>query len=189
MGALGAGLLFLLNVAFEVAKFFLLLRLLMEFARVDFFNPIAQSIARITSPALKPFRFIPHIGNLNMACFTIYLGLHVLQLFLNASLVNSAATPSFFTLLTIGLASSIHDILVFWMVVVIIRVILSWLPILAMHPIASVIIRLASPVLRPAARIVPNLGGIDISPIVALVALQFLDIVIVGTLINSSVLP
>lgn len=185
MGAsLGAGIIFLVDILFEIAKFFMVVRLLMEFARVDFFNPFAHGIARITSPIIKPFSFIPHIGHFNLACFLIYIFFHTGQLALKF-LVLQSKIPAFVGLFIMGTANAIHGIIVLWMIIIFIRVILSWIPFLGTHPLVFVIARMANPVLHPFARLLPNTGGIDFSPILALVALKFFDIVVAGGLSST----
>jgi YggT family protein len=58
----------------------------------------------------------------------------------------------------------------------IVYAVLSWVQ--TRSPISDVIARLCEPVLRPIRRVLPRLGGIDLSPLVALVALQVAMIVL-----------
>ena len=73
---------------------------------------------------------------------------------------------------------------------VIVTAILSWLVAFdvlnlrnpAMYRIVKTLDQLTEPLLRPIRRIMPNLGGIDISPIILLLLLQALRIVVDGFL-------
>ncbi len=182
MGAsLGAGLVFLLDIIFEIAKLLMLIRLLMELSRIDFFNPFAQSIAKLTSPVLKPFRMVPYVGHFNTACFLIYWLLCTAQIAFKYLLVQNAM-PAAAGLLLLGAAEAIHGMIILWMIVIFVRVILSWVPFLGSHPMVYLISKLASPVLNPVARLLPPMGGLDFSPILALIALKFVDIVVTGGL-------
>jgi YggT family protein len=58
--------------------------------------------------------------------------------------------------------------------VVLLTVILSWLPIGRRHPLAMMLYRLTEPVLEPIRRALPPMGGLDLSPMILLIALLFL---------------
>lgn len=59
---------------------------------------------------------------------------------------------------------------------VIVYAVLSWVN--ADSPMADVVDRLAAPLLRPWRRLIPLVGGIDLSPLAFLVALQVVAIVL-----------
>ena len=80
-----------------------------------------------------------------------------------------------------------------YMWVFIIDVILSWLVSLNVintsshfvYLIGTALRRLTNPVLQPIRRRMPNLGGIDISPVIAILGLVFLrDVVVLGWLMR-----
>lgn len=56
-----------------------------------------------------------------------------------------------------------------------VRVIMSWLPNLQSSKLAEFVLEVTDPILKPIQKIIPNLGGIDISPIVAFFLLQLLQ--------------
>jgi YggT family protein len=58
--------------------------------------------------------------------------------------------------------------------VVLVTVIMSWLPIGPRNPLAMMLYRLTDPVLEPIRRALPPMGGLDLSPMVLLIALMFL---------------
>ena len=57
-------------------------------------------------------------------------------------------------------------------VVVLAAVILSWIRLSPGNPVSQLVHTLTEPVLAPARRIIPPLGGLDISPMLVLIALQ-----------------
>lgn len=64
---------------------------------------------------------------------------------------------------------------------IIIRVLLSWIPNLDQgNPLVQLLNQITEPILGPARRIIPPIGGLDISPIVVILALQFLERMLVG---------
>jgi YggT family protein len=58
--------------------------------------------------------------------------------------------------------------------VVLLTVVVSWLPIGRRNPLAMTLYRLTEPVLEPIRRALPPMGGLDLSPMVLLIALMFL---------------
>ena len=58
--------------------------------------------------------------------------------------------------------------------VVLAAVIISWLPVDRRNPLALAVFRLTEPALAPIRRALPSMGGLDLSPMVLLLALQLL---------------
>jgi YggT family protein len=66
-------------------------------------------------------------------------------------------------------------------ILVFVRVLLSWIPSLDYgHPVISFIVRVTDPILQPVRRLLPPIGGLDLSPIVAIFLLQ-----LVGQLLHQ----
>jgi len=61
-----------------------------------------------------------------------------------------------------------------YFVLIIARVIISWIASQSHHPLIPLIYQLTEPVLKPISKLIPPLGGIDLSPLFALIALRFL---------------
>ena len=56
----------------------------------------------------------------------------------------------------------------------IIRIILSWLPHNRNHPIIDIIYKITEPILKPFRNMIDPIQGIDISPIIVFILLNFL---------------
>ena len=82
----------------------------------------------------------------------------------------------------LALAQVIHLLLNVYMWIVVIRAIISWVNPDPYNPIVNFLYRATEPVLRYVRKIIPSLGGIDLSPIVVLVAIVFLDQFLVQTI-------
>jgi YggT family protein len=65
-------------------------------------------------------------------------------------------------------------LLLTYFILIIARVIVSWIASHSRHPLIPLIYQLTEPVLRPISRLVPPLGGVDLSPLFALIALRAL---------------
>jgi YggT family protein len=58
--------------------------------------------------------------------------------------------------------------------VVLAAVVLSWVRVDPRHPLAGIVHNLTEPVLAPIRRMLPDVGGLDFSPMIVLLALRFL---------------
>lgn len=80
--------------------------------------------------------------------------------------------------MTTYILQALSWIIQFLIIVIFIRAIISWLPIDRGSQIFVILDRLSEPVIAPLRRIVPRLGRIDITPLVAIILLQILDSVV-----------
>ncbi len=177
MGSPTSAFAFLVETLIHLYLVVILLRVLLEAARADFYNPIVQVLVRLTDPVMQPLsRVLPSMGRVNVsgvvALYVIqFIGLIILML-----LSGRPLDPLVLALLTV--MRLVRMLLVLYMILIIIGVILSWVGQGARHPIVPLIYQLTDPVLAPIRRVLPNLGGLDLSPLVALIGIQFLIILL-----------
>jgi len=151
----------------------ILLRLLLQWVKADFYNPLSQFLVKITNPVLVPARrLIPSIGPLDTASVVVMFVLELLQLVLISQITQSDFGLAF--LLVFALKKLILALIMTYFVLVIARVIISWIANQSRHPIIPLIYQLTDPLLRPITKVLPPMGGFDLSPIIALIALRFL---------------
>ena len=62
------------------------------------------------------------------------------------------------------------------------RVLFSWIQPDPYNPVVRTIVRLSDPILAPLRRIIPPLGMLDITPLVALIALSIIEQIVIGLL-------
>jgi YggT family protein len=60
------------------------------------------------------------------------------------------------------------------------RVLLSWVRVSPYHPAVEFLYRITEPILAPLRRIIPPVGMVDISPIIAMLLLQIIQQVLVA---------
>ena len=149
-----------------------LLRFLLQWVRADFYNPFTQAIVQITNPLVRPAqRFIPASRNVDLPTVAVLVLLEgVLTWFLVLIGGYSSANLAPFPLLILYRLISLA--LWFYSVSILVYVILSWIGPRARHPIATVLADLNEPILRPARRILPNIAGLDLSPLLVLILAQ-----------------
>ncbi|MDX8377412.1 MAG: YggT family protein [Mariprofundales bacterium] len=75
----------------------------------------------------------------------------------------------------ISLAQLLHVVLFFLTIIIFARAVLSWVNPDPYNPIVRFIGQVSEPILTPLQRVVPNMGGVDLSPVIALLALMFID--------------
>ena len=170
------GVLFLIQTLFSMYIMAVVLRMWLQLARADFFNPLSQLIARITNPVLRPLeRVIPSTGRFNVAALVLGILLSIIALYLRVIIlgVNVDILP----LLIISLRYFVGIVLqlIFW--ILIIRAILSWFS-QGGNPLEIVLHQLTEPLLQPIRRFIPAIGGLDLSVLFVLIGIQFLRIVI-----------
>lgn len=165
---------FLVSTLFNLYLMVVLLRFWLQTARADFYNPLSQAVVKATHPVLAPMRrVIPAIGNIDTSVIVLAWLVAVTKIF-TLNLLFAPALPSIVNMLVFALFDVLREgfSLVFW--VLILRAILSWLS-QGQNPIEYVLHQLTEPVLAPIRRILPPLGGLDFSVLVAILALQFMQ--------------
>lgn len=150
-----------------------ILRLLLQWARADFYNPLSQFLVKVTNPLLIPLRrIIPSIGRLDTASVVLAYLLEITGL-----LIISAINSFQFAWSQLALLAATKLLLaVLWLYffLILVMVILSWVGGRFRHPIVPLVFQLTVPVLRPFQKLIPPIGGIDLSPLFAMIAIRFL---------------
>lgn len=172
---------YLIDTIFSVFTALFLLRFFLQWARADFYNPISQAIVRITNPLVLPLRrVIPGLGGLDVASLVAALLIQMVALAVMKYL--AGASPDWLMLLpaaAIALGLFILQGLIF---LIFISVIVSWFRPDPRNPVVSLLYSLTEPVLRPARRIIPPMGGLDLSPMIVLIVLYVLLIFLTADL-------
>lgn len=170
---------FIVNTLAQLYLFVMLLRLWLPWFGADFRNPIAQAILKLTSPVVVPVRrIVPPVGKLDTATVLVafiiqYLTIVILLMIMGHSAGFAAIAIT--TLVNLVLLS-----LRLFTFAIIVRVILSWIAPAGYNPALAIIHTLTDRILRPFQRIIPPLGGLDLSPLFAIVLLMAVTIVVAG---------
>ena len=150
-----------------------MLRLLLQWVRADFYNPLCQFLVKVTNPVLVPLRrLIPSVGKLDTASVVLMLALEIVSVWVLALLSPLNWGPPEIALF--AAISLVAMLLWTYFILVIAMVIFSWIGQGVRHPIVPLIYQLTEPVLRPIRKVIPPIAGIDLSPLFALIIIQFL---------------
>lgn len=172
---------FLIQVLLGSYTLIVLLRFLLQYLRADFYNPASQFVIKVTDPALRPLRrLVPGWGGWDLASLVLAWLVKALELFLVVLLKGLGAhllgallwAPAELLALTINI----------FLISIIIRVIISWLGPGTYHPTLNLISRMTDPLLIPASRLLPPIGGIDLSPMLVILGLVVLEMLLLPPL-------
>ena len=165
---------FLVKTVIDLYVMILLLRIWMQWARTDFYNPLSQFIVKVTQPIVGPLRrVIPSLGPIDSSSLLVAFLLMTIKYPLLLLIQSGEISLSPYNLL-FGLISVIKSAgyLVFW--VIIIRSIMSWIS-QGRSPMDYVLMKLTEPLMSPIRRFLPAMGGLDFSAMVVILVLYMLN--------------
>jgi YggT family protein len=158
-----------------------LMRFLLQWCGADFYNPISQFLVKVTQPPLRLMRrYIPPIGKIDTSSLILMLALQMLANFLIGLL--QGATLGIGALTVIAIMELINLLFNVFIFSIIARAILSWVNPGRFDAASSILYSLTEPLLNIFRRIIPDLGGIDLSPLAALLFLQVARMIILPPL-------
>lgn len=150
----------------------ILLRLLLQWVRADFYNPVCQFLVKVTNPVLVPLRrIIPSIGHLDTASVVLMLALEVAGTWVITQF--GPVSVPIEQVMVFSVFKLLATLLWTYFFLIIAMVILSWFGQRLRHPIIPLVYQLTEPVLAPIRKVIPAIGGIDLSPLLAIVAIRF----------------
>lgn len=166
----------------EFASYFyiliVMLRFLLQLVRADFYNPLSQFIVKATNPLLIPLRkVIPGLFGIDLA--SLFLAI-ILQ-FAAFQLMAAVASQGFLPFVPVLFATAMELIkltLNIYFFSFIILVIISWVAPHTHNPAISIINTLTEPVLRPIRKMLPSMGGLDFSIMIAMLGIIIIKILL-----------
>ncbi len=180
--------LFLVNAAAGFFVFMLVLRFLLQVARADYHNPISQMLVKITNPLLVPTRkVIPGFGGLDLAALVLALLVSWVAMLISMFITDAAEklgglTPALMLDTVIwGVVGLFGLILKVYLWGTFISVIASWVAPNSSNPALILVHQILEPVMRPIRQRMPDMGGLDISPMILILVIVCVEIVITET--------
>lgn len=155
-----------------------LLRLLLQMARADFYNPISQFLVRVTNPVLAPMRrVIPGLMGIDMAA--VVLAILVQFAGIAGTLwVMGYSLPNVGVVLVWSVLGCLGMIVRIYFIAVLASIILSWVAPGSYHPAVILLRQLVEPVMAPFRKLLPPMGGLDLSPILLFLTINILLVVL-----------
>ena len=180
---MGDPLTFIVTLVLRVGALLFLLRFILQAVHASSNNPFCEGIVRITNPVLNPLRQVlrPY-RNLDFAAFVMSWVMHMLAA---AVYIWAMEVPiGVFAVLMDGLHATVGLALGIFLVAIFVSIIMSWIAPNVYSPAATIARELAEPLLAPARRILPPLGGLDLSPMITIVVLMLIQ-----SFVLNAVLP
>lgn len=190
MNGLTTAAVYVLQTLGSLYLLIVLLRFILQLVRADFYNPLSQFAVKATKPLLNPLRkVIPGFGGLDLASLVLAILVQLLLMVLTLLLLGygiGGVLPQLLVWAVIGVTALFLKVFFFALIV---SVILSWVAPGSYNPAAQLINQICEPLLMPFRRLLPNLGGLDISPIFAFIALQLIDMLVIKYLAALTHMP
>ncbi len=167
-------LLFLITTLFDLLMWVFLLRILLQAARADFYNPISQAIwkaTRFPTDLLRPY--LPVVRGFNLAALLALAVIALIYIYSIVGLLGFNVGPVsalwFAALKLIVLTVNLYTFTLF------VQAVMSWLGPGVNNPASNILWSMNEPLLRPVRRLIPPLSGLDLSPLVLILLLQVLN--------------
>lgn len=162
---------FLIDTLFSLYILAVMLRFLLQWTQADFYNPVSQFLVRITHPPLRVIRrYIPAVGRIDTSSLLLAL---LLQMVANFSILSLKGIGiGFAALALLSFSDLLKMLLDIFVYAIFAGAILSWFAAGTYSSASSILYSLTEPLLGVCRRLLPDLGGIDLSPLIALVLLQ-----------------
>ncbi|WP_273528103.1 YggT family protein [Pseudomonas sp.] len=169
----------LLGTAANLLALAFLARVWMQRVRAPFRNPVGQFVAAVTDWAVLPLRrLVPGLFGIDLASVFAAWFVQIAYFGVMVGLAGMAASgpEAIFGVAWAAGVAVLRMFVYLLMGVVIVMALLSWVNPYA--PITPLFDQMARPLLQPIRRLLPSLGGVDLSPLVALVLCQVVLVVL-----------
>lgn len=169
---------YLVQTFFGLYTILLMVRFLMQVSRADYYNPICQSIVKLTDPAIRPLRtFLPNVYGVDFATLAVAFAVQLIGVMLIMMLWGvTPFAPIYIAWVMLGLFSMIFSIYFFALIIMVIS---SWIAPYSDHPGLTLVHQLVEPICAPARKLLPAMGGIDFSIILVFVFINIIDDILV----------
>ena len=163
--------LFLVNTLFSLYAYTLILRVLLQMVRADFYNPLAQFVWKVTNPPTQVLRkVIPRYRQVDIPALLILYLVAVVNILADLWILGVGAGLGM--LLWLALLKSLVLTVNLLTFTILIQAVMSWFGASMHSPASSLLFNVNEPMLRPVRRALPPIGGLDLSPLVVIILLQ-----------------
>ena len=177
MGSTAAQIgLLLVNTLAGFYMFIVVLRFLLQAVRADFHNPISQFVVKATTPVLVPIRkMVPGFGGYDIAALVLLYILQCLAITASIAMVGWPIEISNIAVWALLGSAGLFLKLYFWGLLI--MIILSWVAPQSYNPAVLLLRQIIEPVMEPIRKRMPDMGGLDLSPMVIMLSIMVLEII------------
>lgn len=172
-----------LDFVFRLACLLFLTRFLLQVCGADFYNPISQAVVKATDIVCKPLRrVLKPLRNIDFASFLMAWLVSVAGVVAFSYLAFGTA-PGAIAVAWAGLIKTLLVLLQFYKWTIIIIVVASFIAQGSYHPALALLNQLVDPIMAPVRKILPNLGPLDLSPMVVLLIIILIEDILIRSYI------
>jgi len=173
-----SALLFIIDTLLSLALLVVLARLILQWTRADFRNPICQAVVRLTNPLILPMRrVLPPVGKIDTASVVAVLLVAIVKVGIMLGL-SGLGWPTSILWVRMVAVELARTVLWTYFYAIFLYALLSLIAPGGYSPLQSVLATVCEPALRPFRRLIPAVAGIDLSPLWAGIAIQAILILI-----------
>jgi len=166
---------YVVTFLFRIISFLFVARFLLQACRVDFYNPLAQGFIKATDPVLQPLRkVLPGYRNLDIASLLAAVLADVIMIFAIGALADQMMGSVLQIFVGAIIAVALLIVRIFWWSILIV-IVASFLAQGSYHPALNLLQQITEPLLGPARRLLPPMGGMDFSPILVFLLLGVVE--------------
>ena len=170
-------LVMLINLIFSLYGMAVLLRILFQFIKADYFNPLSQTIAKLTNyPCRQINRLAPRKLPIDISAIILFLIVEIVKLLMIEWI--SVGMVTVLGILTATISDSIYQLLNLYFYIIFIVSLASWIAPERPHPSLILLKKLADPVLDLVRRIIPPFHNIDFSPLIVLILIKLIELIV-----------
>jgi len=183
-GYLSNPLVFLVDTLVGAYIFILILRLLLQYTAADSRNPISAFIIKVTQPPLTLLKpLFPTIKGVNLAAIVLII---MLRMLIGVVISFAQGDFSIWAIFVWSIAELVDSVLSIFLFSIFATVIISWINPNSYHPAVSLVYKITEPVMQPIQRVIPPIGGMDLTPMIALIGLQVLKMLLIPPILALS---
>ena len=169
---------FIVETLLSLALFVVLARLLLQWTRADFRNPLCQAVVKLTNPLILPLRrVLPPVGKIDSASVVAVLVVAIIDVGA-IFLLHVGELPGPASWIRPVLSEIARTLLWTYFYAIFLYALLSLIAPGGYSPLQSVLTTVCEPVLRPIRRLIPTVAGLDLSPLWAIIGIQAILILI-----------
>ena len=166
---------YVVTFLFRIISFLFVARFLLQACRVDFYNPLSQGFIKATDPVLQPLRkVLPGYRNLDIASLLAAILADVIMILAIGALADQMMGTFLQILISAIIAVALLIVRIFWWSILIV-IVASFVAQGSYHPALNLLQQITEPILAPARRLLPAMGGLDFSPILVFLALGVVE--------------
>lgn len=172
----------IINYAFDVYIFILLLRVIFQSVHASWHSPLVQFVVTVTNPVVNPVKkFIPGFRGIDFSIVVIAFILEVVEFYFTMW-VSHGFTPNVGGVLTYAVMALINKTIYLYWFSILIWTVLSWIITNQQNPLSDMTGTISYPLIKSVRRFVPPIGGVDLSPLVVVLILYLILSFIVAPL-------